>query len=114
MWNIETQLDDMKQSYDWHESADMGGEKHEEFYNGVKEVLASSEGEEGVFSRVAVFKMKDGLFTVLAGWREYNERDSPRGVDINEVTSLDFAIKFLLTDEERRRLNITLDEIEKV
>lgn len=74
----------------------------------VKTVIAAVNGENDGAEWLGLFELNDGRFCVAGGGCDYTGWDCQAGNHISVAASLDDAIRFGLSEQERARLGLTL------
>ena len=75
----------------------------------VIRVIALAEGENDGADWVGVFELRDGRFAALRAGCDYTGWDCQAGGDSNVATTEADIIRFGLSQEERKRLDLRID-----
>lgn len=72
----------------------------------VSEVVAAVEGENDGDEWIGLFKLHDGRWLVACGWCDYTGWDCQAGNSLAVAKTLDDAIGYGLTPDQRKRLGV--------
>jgi hypothetical protein len=115
-------LDELRSSYDWEEvfGEGSGGNTTRDIDSidgtgtspftrqDVVEVIAAVNGENDGSEWVGVFRLADDRYLAAMGWCDYTGWDCRAGNTLTVAETLETAVRFGLSDEARRLLNIEL------
>jgi hypothetical protein len=121
------ELDD----YDWREAFGAAGKEKDTVLNGVpvcvkfanpvsvepferedvQEIIAMSDGENDGENWVGVFKLKDGRFALIDAGCDYTGWGCQEWGNAEVCGTLEEMIRFGLTNEQRKRLNLYPKEV---
>jgi len=102
--------EDLLNNYNWREAFAYAPFEPED----VEEILHYEEGENDESSWVGVFKLKNGKFGYVDAWCDYTGWDCQAGGDGDVADTFEELQHWKLTTAIRRRLNITLPDLDTV
>ena len=102
-------LEEFKNDYSWKEAVSYAPFA----MDFVEEVLYSSEGENDGESWIAVVRLTDGRFGYVDAWCDYTGWDCQAGGDGAISDTFEHLQRWELTTKIRRRLGITLEDLDK-
>ena len=104
-----TTIEELKTDYDWKEAFEYSTFKPDE----ISEILFSEEGENDGESWVLICRLNNNNYAFLSAGCDYTGWDCQAGGESYMRESFDDLLRWDLTSRDRRRIGMTLDDLDK-